>query len=89
MTGPTAPAVKSLDDLSGHEIRVRPSSSYYGSLAALNKTLAKPIKITAIDENLEDEDLMEMVSAGLLPWVVVRFAQGEALVGDPARSDRA
>lgn len=71
VTGPTAPAVKSLDDLSGHEIRVRPSSSYYGSLAALNKTLAKPIKITAIDENLEDEDLMEMVSAGLLPWVVV------------------
>jgi membrane-bound lytic murein transglycosylase MltF len=29
------------------------------------------IRIEAIDEALEDEDLIEMVDAGLLPWAVV------------------
>jgi membrane-bound lytic murein transglycosylase MltF len=31
----------------------------------------KPIKLTAADENLEDEDILEMVNAGLLPFAVV------------------
>ena len=31
----------------------------------------KPIAIKPIDDNLEDEDLIEMVSAGLLPYAVV------------------
>ena len=31
----------------------------------------KPIAITPIDGNLEDEDLIEMVNAGLLPYAVV------------------
>ena len=31
----------------------------------------KPIAIMPIDENLEDEDLIEMVNAGLLPYAVV------------------
>lgn len=71
VTGPKAPPVATLDDLAGQEIKVRKSSSYYESLVALNKRLAKPIKVATIDENLEDEDLMEMASAGLLPWAVV------------------
>jgi membrane-bound lytic murein transglycosylase MltF len=71
ITGPSAPEVTSLEDLSGQEIRVRVSSSYHASLVNLNKRLARPIKIVPNDENLEDEDVMEMVSAGLLPWAVV------------------
>jgi membrane-bound lytic murein transglycosylase MltF len=71
VTGPKAPQVATLDDLAGQEIKVRKSSSYHESLVALNKKLAKPIRISTIDENLEDEDLMEMVGAGLLPWAVV------------------
>jgi membrane-bound lytic murein transglycosylase MltF len=31
----------------------------------------KPIAIMPIDGNLEDEDLIEMVNAGLLPYAVV------------------
>jgi Predicted soluble lytic transglycosylase fused to an ABC-type amino acid-binding protein len=31
----------------------------------------RAIKLTAADENLEDEDLLEMVGAGLLPFAVV------------------
>ena len=75
VTGPTAPALASLDDLGGKEVFVRPSSSYYESLVRLNETFrveGKPeITLTQADEYLEDEDLLEMVNGGLLPMVVV------------------
>jgi membrane-bound lytic murein transglycosylase MltF len=75
VTGPSAPSVAAIGDLSGQEIKVRKSSSYHDHLVSLNERLAKergrPVKISAADENLEDEDLMEMVGAGLLPWAVV------------------
>ena len=68
-----APAT--LTDLSDLEVHVRESSSYYGSLVKVNKLLAQknlpPIKIVSANENLEDNDLLEMVNAGLLPAVVV------------------
>jgi membrane-bound lytic murein transglycosylase MltF len=75
VTGPAAPAIASLDDLGGKQIFLRPSSSYFEHLNALNETLEasgkQPIALVPIDEELEDEDLMEMVNAGLLPWTVV------------------
>src|SRR5207244_99671 len=39
VTGPNAPRLASLDDLSGHSVHVRPSSSYHESLVALNAKL--------------------------------------------------
>ncbi len=75
VTGPSAPPIASLADLSGKTIHLRLSSSYAESVALLSDALAaegKPgIRIEAIDEALEDEDLIEMVDAGLLPWAVV------------------
>jgi membrane-bound lytic murein transglycosylase MltF len=75
VSGPASPAVKSVDDLSGKEVFVRKSSSYYESLAALNQRLAaekKPaVVIKPAPEELEDEDLIEMVNAGLIPLIVV------------------
>ncbi|WVT77005.1 lytic transglycosylase F (plasmid) [Sinorhizobium chiapasense] len=75
VTGPSAPAIASLDDLSGREIHVRRSSSYYEHLAALSVDFEKsgraPIALKDMDENLEDEDVLEMINAGLLPWTVV------------------
>jgi membrane-bound lytic murein transglycosylase MltF len=54
---------------------VRPSSSYHDSLVALNRSLVArgrpPVRIQAVDERLEDEDLLEMVNAGLIPRIVV------------------
>jgi membrane-bound lytic murein transglycosylase MltF len=54
---------------------VRKSSSYYQSLLALNEKLeaqGKPaVAIEAAAENLEDDDLLEMMNAGLLPAIVV------------------
>ena len=75
VTGPASPKVTSLDDLSGKDVFVRKSSSYYESLVALNKRFAgekkPPVSIKDAPETLEDEDLLEMLSAGLIPLAVV------------------
>ena len=75
VTGPLSPLVSSLDDLSGQEVFVRKSSSYYEHLVALNDRFAAagkpPIKLDAAPEELEDEDLIEMLNAGLVPLLVV------------------
>ena len=75
ITGPSASALRSLDDLAGKAVYVRLSSSYAESIRELSGRLVAagkaPIRIEAVDESLEDEDLIEMVDAGLLPWAVV------------------
>jgi membrane-bound lytic murein transglycosylase MltF len=75
VSGPGAPPLASADDLAGKTIHVRPSSSYYASLVRLNDRLTKAgkpaVKLVPADENLEDEDLLEMVNAGLLPMIVM------------------
>ncbi len=64
-----------LEDFAGLTIEVRRSSSYYESLNALNRKLRSrglaPVRIEPADEILEDEDLLEMVNAGLLPAIVM------------------
>jgi membrane-bound lytic murein transglycosylase MltF len=75
VTGPGVPAMASVEDLSGKEVFVRKTSSYHESLLALNEKLKAqgkpPVDIKAAPENLEDDDLLEMVNAGLIPAVVV------------------
>ena len=75
ITGPSAPRIGSLSDLSGKTVYLRLSSSYAESVRELSQKLVgqgqAPIRIEAVDESLEDEDLIEMVDAGLLPWAVV------------------
>ena len=75
VSGPVSPALSSVDDLAGREVFVRKSSSYYESLMALNQRLAaqkKPgVIIKLAPEALEDEDLIEMVNAGLIPLIIV------------------
>ncbi|MCG6974619.1 MAG: lytic transglycosylase F [Desulfobacterales bacterium] len=74
VTGPSAPPIKSIDDLAGKKIYVRQSSSYYESLIRLNASFKKArksrMKLVLTDETLEDEDLLEMVNAGLIPMIV-------------------
>ncbi len=74
VTGPGAAAVHSVEDLAGKPIFVRKSSSYYSSLQKLNATLKsqgkKPVQIREAPESLEDDDLLEMVNAGLIPATI-------------------
>jgi membrane-bound lytic murein transglycosylase MltF len=75
VNGPGAPPVASIDDLSGKELYVRPSSAYAEHLRALNerfKAAGKPpVKLLDAPEELEDGDILEMVNAGLAPATAV------------------
>ena len=76
VTGPGAPwTLASLDDLAGRELCVRRSSSYWESVAALNEDFRsrglKPVEVTPAEEFLQDEDILDMVNAGLIPATVV------------------
>ena len=75
VSGPSSPNVKSLEQLSGKTVFVRRSSSYYESLQTLNARFAKaslpPVILQEAPEALEDEDLLEMLNAGLIPLIVV------------------
>jgi len=76
VTGPGSPAIASVDDLSGANVYARRGSSAWESLAALGEKLkAKgraPVDLREVPGSLEDDDLLEMVSAGLVPAVVVQ-----------------
>ena len=75
VTAPGVQPVATRQDLSGREIWVRRSSSYYASLRALNVAFTSrrldPIDVRVADENLEDDGLLEMVDAGLYPATIV------------------
>ncbi len=81
VTGPASPPLATLDDLAGKEVHVRRSSSYYESLTALNerfKSDRKPaIILRLVPDALEDEDMMEMLNAGLLQIIVVDHWKAE------------
>src|SRR6185503_12809476 len=75
VTAPGVPEVATPDDLSGREVFVRKSSSYHESLVALNASLAarqRPaVAIKEAPEALEDDDILEMVNAGLVDITVM------------------
>jgi membrane-bound lytic murein transglycosylase MltF len=75
VTGPKSPELKSLDDLSGKKVHVRKTSSYFESLQQLNERFkhdGKPeVQLILVPDALEDEDLMEMLDAGLIELQVV------------------
>jgi membrane-bound lytic murein transglycosylase MltF len=75
VTGPQSPKLSSLDDLAGKEVFVRKSSSYWEHLEQLNARFKKEgkaaISLRPAPEDLEDEDLLEMLNAGLFGVAVV------------------
>jgi membrane-bound lytic murein transglycosylase MltF len=75
ITGPAAPSIENLNSLSGKEIHLRRSSSYYEHLKRLNESFKKqgkpPVKLVVASEYMEDSDLLEMVHAGLISMIIV------------------
>ena len=74
VTGPNSPQLTSIDDLAGKQVFVRKTSSYWEHLERLNERFLKEKKpaiiLRAVPEDLGDEDLLEMVNAGLIPMTV-------------------
>jgi len=70
-----------LTSLSGQRIHIRASSSYFPSLMRANNRLfmsgQAPADYVIVDEFLEDEDLLEMVNAGMIPAVIVDSHKAE------------
>jgi len=81
VTGPKAPPIANLEDLSGKEVYVNPLTVYGENLQRLSKEFERagrpPIVVKAADPNLTDEDLLEMVNAGLIPATVTISIRAE------------
>ena len=67
--------VDDLDDLSGRQVVIHKSSASFAPIKALSSRLEmqgkRPIKLIIAPEDLQDEDLLQMVSAGLVSVAIV------------------
>ena len=81
VTGPNVGNVTSLDDLGGKEIYANPLTIPYQVLQGLNdklKQAGKPlIVIKPADRYLGEDDLVQMVNAGLLPATVIEISRAK------------
>jgi membrane-bound lytic murein transglycosylase MltF len=76
VTGPNSPPVTRLEDLSGKEVYIHKLSAFYLAIQKLNvrfKTEGRPLVIVKeADPNLAEEDILEMLNAGLIGITVAR-----------------
>ncbi len=81
VTSKTQPATNSIDDLSGRDIYVNSIAIAKTELDKINqsfKQAGKPeIGIKPVDPNLTEEDLLQMVNAGLIPATVATNYRAE------------
>lgn len=72
---PSAEPINNINELSGAVLYVRKASSYYDSLLSVNQTLKNqglaPTQLKIAPDALEDEDLLQMLSSGLIDNIVV------------------
>jgi ABC-type amino acid transport substrate-binding protein len=75
VTGPGTPPVTSVHDLAGRELYLRPSEIPRGAVERFNADLARagkaPVRVRPAPEVLSDEDMLEMVNAGLVQATLV------------------
>jgi membrane-bound lytic murein transglycosylase MltF len=75
VTGPGVAPLNTLEDLAGKEVYVRASDVSAKNVQEFNARLTAagkpPVRIKPAPEVLADEDLLEMVNAGLVPMTVV------------------
>ncbi len=74
VSGPAAGAITNFEDILGDTVYIRRSSSYYEHLKVFNDSLSKAgkpaIHVVPVDEHLEDDDILEMVNAGMIPITI-------------------
>ena len=75
VTGPGVPPVPTVDDIGGREVYLRASDVSTKGVEQFNANLKAhgkpPVKISPAPEVLADEDILEMVNAGLVPMTMV------------------
>ena len=75
VSGPESEPIATREELSGREVFVRENSVFHESLKGLNSEFVQrgkaPVKLRFAPDELEDEDLLEMVNAGLVQYVLV------------------
>ncbi len=68
--GTDTPRISNLEDLAGRSVHIRRSSSFFESVKDLNQTFGDrglaPIKVVAMNEFLQTEDILELVNAGVI-----------------------
>ncbi len=81
VTGPGAPELKSVEDLSGKEVWVMPQTRMKKDLDDLNARLKSqgkaPAKIRETDPVLEPGDVLELVNTGVYPVALMQSMQAE------------
>ena len=81
VTGRDYGAVSTLEGLGGKVVYVNPLTVYDEELQKVNASLRAagqvPIVIKAADKNLSDDDLIQMVNAGMIPATVTTALRAE------------
>jgi membrane-bound lytic murein transglycosylase MltF len=81
VTGPGSPPIPTVQDLGGKEVYLRLADLTTQGVQQFNAMLAKagrpPVKILPAPEVLADEDILEMVIAGIVPATVVNDYMAE------------
>ena len=74
VSGPELARASSFDDLVGTDIYVSPLSGFYEQLQKISEERANAgkarLSVKVADKNLQEDDLVEMVNAGLIPATV-------------------
>ncbi|MGR5177495.1 transglycosylase SLT domain-containing protein [Vibrio parahaemolyticus] len=75
ITNNSYPKIEGLSDLSGNEVWVRGSSSYFESIQTLNQRLTEddkpPVYVQYLEETLQDYELVEMIKQGYIGATVL------------------
>lgn len=75
VTGPSSLPLKNIGDLSGQTVYGSRNTNFQKTLSELNKELKRdgkqPVNLASPLGDLDDEDLLEMLNAGLISYVIV------------------
>ncbi|MGR5132694.1 transglycosylase SLT domain-containing protein [Vibrio alfacsensis] len=75
VTGKSTPEMTKIEQLSGKEVWLRASSSYFESIQALNKRFNKqglpPVVVHFVEETLQDYELVGMLNNGYVKAIVL------------------